>query len=89
MSRVLPFLVRNSLDLQTGIKVNENRSIFVNLQKAWHRILSSLDNCRCSCETGLAETFSVTGGIIAITGFLIASFGIFPKNQVKIKLISQ
>lgn len=32
----------------------------------------------------LSDVFSITGGITAITGTLVASFGIFPRNQVSL-----
>lgn len=93
-SRVWPVLVSSSLNLGSlpSIHIPEKRGdrnnrFFDLIRFSSQNVVDSLSRFNCLNELcGSSETasdiFCVTGGITAITGSLIAGFGIFPKNQV-------
>lgn len=86
-SRVWPHLVRGSLDFSLQQSISsislpeiDYRGRLARLIANFRAYLSQTSN-QCGGD-GLSDIFCVTGGITAMTGSLIACFGVFPRNQV-------
>lgn len=96
-SKVWPALVKNSLNFDAAListitelkqqqHRNKRQATNYGFMKRVRSLVSSKPTSRGCCKTGLSDIFCVTGSITAIIGCLIASFGIFPKNQVSCRI---
>lgn len=88
-SRVWQISAGNSVELSqtfsVPVRVSPTTvSRLSDYQSQFQLVVDSLSRKRLpsSCNEGLSDIFCVTGGIIAMTGALIACFGAFPRNQV-------
>jgi len=87
-SRVWPALIESTLNLD-GQQLTRAQDKHSSGRSSKRSVLCSIRKIRLGLITefdddGVSDIFWVAGGITAVTGFLVASLGLFPRSQVSI-----